>query len=143
MIRRLTPRWRARATIAALALPPLVQLVSIERIAAWIHRSNARARPDDSVDDEALAEWVDRVLNHLPPPWHRTCLRRAVVLQYLLQRTGRPAELRIGVRRDPSGTLLAHAWLTRHDQPCLEPGIDQASSYQVITTLPSRSEQPH
>ena len=142
MIRRLTPRWRTHATIAALVLPPLVQFFSIEKIADWIDLSRSAVPPDDGVDDRALAAWVDRVLAKLPPPWRRTCLRRAVVLQYLLQRCGRPTALHIGVKRDSTGTLLAHAWLTRGDQLYLEPGIDQASSYQVITTLPTRREQP-
>ena len=36
------------------------------------------------VADTSLAEWVDRVLGMLPPPWRRTCLKRALVLLYLV-----------------------------------------------------------
>jgi hypothetical protein len=136
MIRRLTPRWRLRATGAALLLPPLIHLVSLERIAAWIGRSQA-AGSDPSVDDAALAEWVDRVLSRLPPPWKHTCLRRALVLHYLLHRAGRPAGLRIGVRRDENQALAAHAWLVNQgEQPYLEPNHEHAESYQVLAAFP-------
>lgn len=139
MSRRLTPGWRLRATLAALALPPLIHLVSLERIDRWIGR-RGRPHPDASVDDASLAEWVDRLLRRLPPPWRRTCLKRAIVLHYLLRRAGRPAELRIGVRRDERSNLAAHAWLVRGEQPCLERGDDHVASYQVLAAFPSRGE---
>lgn len=141
MIRRLTPRWRIRATLAALALPPLVHLVPLDRIARWIARRRMPPQSDDAVDDRALAEWVDRVLNRLPPPWRRTCLKRAVVLHYLVRRAGRAAELRIGVRRDEHDALAAHAWLARDDVPYLEPGADHVGSYQLLTAFPSAGER--
>ncbi len=137
MIRRLTPRWRIRATLAALALPPLVHLAPLDHIARWIARTRMPPTPDDTVDDPALAEWVDRVLDRFPPPWRRTCLKRALVLHYLVHRAGRSAELRIGVRRDEHGSLVAHAWLARNDVPYLEAGANQVSSYQLLTTFPS------
>lgn len=139
MIRRLTPGWRIRATLTALVLPPLVYLVPLDRIARWISRSRIPLTPDDAVDDRALAEWADRVLDRLPPPWHHTCLKRAVVLHYLLHRAGRPAELRIGVRRGTNATLAAHAWLVRDDAPYLEVGANQIGSYQLLAAFPAAS----
>lgn len=136
MIRRLTPRWRLRATVAALALPPLVHLVSLDRISRWIERERYPAPPDGTVDDAALAEWVDRVLSRLPPPWKHTCLRRALVLHYLLRRAGRPAGLRIGVRRDADRALAAHAWLVHGEEPYLEPATGAVGTYQVLAAFP-------
>ena len=137
MIMRLTPRWRLRATFAAVVFPPLVHLLSLERITDWISPSWAPPSPDATVDDRALAAWVDRVLNRLPPPWRRTCLKRALVLHYLIHRAGRVAELRIGVRRDERAELAAHAWLVRDSLPYLETGADHLDSYQLLTTFPS------
>jgi hypothetical protein len=137
MIRRLTPRWRLRASLAAVVLPPLVHLVSLERITGWIDARPEPAEPDATVDDAALAEWVDRVLTRLPPPWRRTCLKRALVLHYLLHRAGRPATLIIGVRRDEHDALAAHAWLAQAGAPYLESAADQVASYQVLTAFPS------
>jgi hypothetical protein len=142
MTRRLTPAWRARATITSLVFPPLVHLVSLDRLTAWIERSRSVAPADGTVDDDALAEWVDRVLTWLPPPWRRTCLKRALVLHYLLHRAGRPAELVIGVRRDEQNELAAHAWLAHTGTPYLETGADHVASYQVLTAFPSSFRKP-
>lgn len=137
MSRRLTPAWRLRATLASAVLPPLIHLASLPRISRWIEGSAKPLTPDPTVDDASLAEWVDRVLTRLPPPWRRTCLRRALVLHYLLHRAGRPAELVIGVRRDEHNQLAAHAWLAHGGIPYLESGADQVASYQVLTAFPS------
>ena len=136
MTRRLTPAWRLRATLASAIFPPLVHLMSLERINRWIEGRKPPAS-DAGVDDASLAEWVDRVLTSLPPPWRRTCLKRALVLQYLLHRAGRPAELVIGVRRDERNELAAHAWLAHGGTPYLESGADHVASYQVLTAFPS------
>lgn len=138
MSRRLTPSWRIRATLAALALPPLIHVVSLDRLTRWIARSAPPPEPDATVDDESLAEWVDRVLRRLPPPWRKTCLRRALVLHYLVHRAGRPAELRIGVRRDDRNALAAHAWLVRDEKLYLESGTEHVASYQVLTVFPNQ-----
>ena len=134
MKRRLTPRWRARATCAALVFPPLLHLASLERLTAWIERR--RPAKNTEVWDVALAEWVDRVLAVLPPPWRRTCLKRALVLQYLIRRAGGSATLQVGVRRDAAGALVAHAWLTRDGVAYLEPATERIDTFQVLATFP-------
>jgi hypothetical protein len=136
MIRRLTPGWRLRATLAAIALPPLVHLVSLVRLGEWIESRPRPAVPDATVDDPALSEWVDRVLRKLPWPWKHTCLKRAITLHYLLHRAGRPVQLVIGVRRDEHAELAAHAWLARADEPYLERGAADLGSYQILTSFP-------
>jgi transglutaminase superfamily protein len=130
----LSPAWRLRATTAALLFPPLVYLVSLKRLTAWVERrSAANAGP---VWDVALAEWVDRVLRRLPPPWRHTCLKRALTLQYLIRRAGRQVQLKVGVRRNAAGELLAHAWLVRDGELYLEPGTEHAESFQVLASFP-------
>lgn len=133
MTRRLTPGWRIRATVAVVAFPIAMHAVSLDRINRWILARPSRRGED--VDDLALALWVDRVLHRLPPPWRHTCLKRALTLHYLLHRAGRPAELRIGVRRDMHGALAAHAWLVRGEVLCLEPNASQPADYQVLATF--------
>ena len=138
---RLSPRWRIRATGAALVFPPLVHLVSLERLTAWIERRRPAADPE--VWDVALAEWVERVLAVLPPPWRRTCLKRALVLQYLIRRAGGSAALQVGVRRDGAGALVAHAWLTRNGTAYLEPATERLDTFQVLATFPGTTAEPH
>jgi hypothetical protein len=40
-----------------------------------------------------------------------TCLTQALAGEVLLRRAGYPAEVRIGVAKDPAGKLEAHAWV--------------------------------
>lgn len=130
---RLSPGWRLKATAAALVFPPLLHAVSLASLTRWTLRRPARPAPDPNAAEADLAEWIDRLLSRLPRPWRKSCLKRAFVLYYLLRRTGRPAELRIGVRRDQEGKLAAHAWLVRNGVPILEEGADHISAYQVLT----------
>lgn len=132
----LSPGWRLRATAAALVFPPLLHAVSLASLTRWIERRPARTSPHPAADEILLAGWVDRLLSRLPGPWRKSCLKRALVLYYLLRRGGRPAELRIGVRRDQEGKLAAHAWLVRQGVPVLEEGADHVDSYQVLTGFP-------
>jgi hypothetical protein len=116
--------------------------VSVDRLVKWIGRSAPRIPADDSADAAALAAWTDRIMRRMPPPWRRTCLKRALVVYYLLHRAGMPAGLRIGVRYGESRELVAHAWLVRGDEPFLEWGPERTSEYQVLATLPKADEVP-
>jgi len=65
---------------------------------------------------------------HLYP---MTCLRRSLVLQWLLGRAGIPVELKLGVRREAQG-ISAHAWIEYRGEPVGEPeGIEQYARLQV------------
>lgn len=44
------------------------------------------------------------------------CLPQAIVGELLLVRLGVPAEMRIGVSKDPAGRLLAHAYVAAGDR---------------------------
>lgn len=127
-------RWKARTLLAALALPPLLSAVSFARIARWIGRRQPTRGPVPP--DADLAAWTETVLRRLPPPWRYTCLRRGIVLYYLLRKADRDARLHIGVRRDAEGAFVAHAWLTRRGVLLLEPAANQADQYRVIASFP-------
>ena len=127
-------RWKARTVVAALALPPLLSLVSFARLARWVaRRPPARGAAPSEAD---LAAWAETFLRRLPPPWRYTCLRRGIVVYYLLRRAGAPATLHIGVRRSERGEFIAHAWLTRGGALLLEPPANQPAQYRVIASFP-------
>lgn len=127
-------RWKARTVIAALALPPLLSAMSFARLARWVGGRRATRAP--APPDADLAEWTETVLRRLPPPWRYTCLRRGIVLYYLLRKAGRQATLHIGVRRDDHGAFVAHAWLTRAGALLLEPPTNDPARYRVIASFP-------
>ena len=78
---------------------------------------------------------MNDVLRRLPPPWRYTCLRRGIVMYYLLRHAGRPAQLHIGVRKS-GGALQAHAWLVMNGAPYLEPDREEHAAFQVIASFP-------
>ncbi|HEX8319974.1 lasso peptide biosynthesis B2 protein [Longimicrobium sp.] len=57
-------------------------------------------------------------------PWKRTCLYRSVAECLVLRRYGVPAVVRIGVKSEGSGQILAHAWVVPN--PAAEPPAPDA-----------------
>lgn len=101
----------------------------------WLQRAAASgARP--GVPSPAAAAEVrrlDRLVRiaarrHLYP---MTCLRRSLVLQWLLGRAGVPVELKLGVRREGQG-IAAHAWIEYQGEPVGEPeDVEQFARFQL------------
>ncbi len=65
--------------------------------------------------------WIVRTAgrNHFHP---MSCLRRALVLQWLLGKRGIQTDLRFGAR-SVEGQLQAHAWLERNGKLVSEPEV--------------------
>lgn len=124
--------WRVRGAVAAILLPPLPRFISLSTLTRWIERPSRPGRLPWAAEAH-LAEWVDRIQRRLPGPWKSTCLSRSLVLHYLLHRAGRPAELRIGVRRESDRRLVAHAWLVRDGQPILGHGAEHEGAWQPLS----------
>jgi hypothetical protein len=128
--------WRIRATAAALLFPPLVHLVSLQRL---MRAPPARGPRQLDLDDAALAAYVDRLLRRLPWPWRHTCLKRSSTLFVLLRRAGRPVQLCVGARRGSTGEFQAHAWLTMNGQVYLESDPQIAPTHTVIARFPAEA----
>lgn len=133
--------WKVRATLAIIVIPPLLELLSLDRLQHHLARvARLGIVGGTAPQDRVAAQWVDRQLDRLPPPWKRTCLRRAAVLYFLIRGQRRPVELCIGVKRIiETGELLAHAWLLLDDALYLEPPFttDVVSEYTLLARFPS------
>lgn len=68
------------------------------------------------------------------------CLRRALVLGYLLGREGMRSELRIGVRRSEAG-LTAHAWLEYQGAALGEPQEIESRFAPLLSREAREAEQ--
>ena len=65
----------------------------------------------DSLRMERIYRQVTRAASH-PACFDMSCLRRAIVLRFLLRMAGIEATLVYGVRKQPGNAgILAHAWL--------------------------------
>ena len=49
---------------------------------------------------------------HRYVPWNTECYTQALTAKYLLRRRGVPSLLTIGFKKDESGEVQGHAWLT-------------------------------
>ena len=63
------------------------------------------------------------------------CLPRALALQALLRQAGVASELRIGVAKNPKGSLVAHAWVDCDGEPFLRD--EDLSPYTPLSPLPN------
>ena len=111
--------WGLDAPARAAALAALWRL----GVVTWGLRtrgfSDIQARLDSVTESRApaapvpttqLAYLVVRVAEGAP--WRTTCLHRTFALTWMLRERGVPAEMRIGVGREPADeALLFHAWV--------------------------------
>lgn len=65
-------------------------------------------------------------------PYRANCLKRALVLWWLLARRGMAADIKIGVNKD-DGTLRVHAWVEYEDAILLdtEDGVERFSTFEA------------
>lgn len=113
------------ATRAALWLFPFG---FVQRVAARLER---RRLPEPANPDAARrVVWAVEVASRYIPA-SKNCLNRALTAKVLLARHGLSTQLRIGVRRDSAGDLLAHAWVETADGVLIGnmPGL---SSYALL-----------
>ena len=94
-----------------------VLTLAAARVTTWalpfnLARRLVVARPRGAVADSFTHEQIGWAIAHaqrLVPL--ATCLPQALTAESLLHRNGRPAVLRLGVKRPASGKFIAHAWV--------------------------------
>jgi hypothetical protein len=99
-----------RAAGLLLAARMALLLLPLRRVLEFASRVPETDRnPRDDPFLQRMSWAVDVVARRLFP--RNPCLTQAVVVQRLFRKRGRPAELRIGVRKEHGATLEAHAWV--------------------------------
>ena len=122
-LRALTPAER-RLLIVAFAATPLVAggltVFGFRRLHAamsrWPRPRSARFPTERAASARAVS--VSRVVGIAAGrgPFRASCLRRSLLLWWLLKRDGIETILRVGVNRE-SGALHAHAWVEYRGRP--------------------------
>ncbi len=135
---RLLRRWFAlplseqwRLLQLGLMLPVvagLLRMLGVMRCARLMQRSNSR-RPTHPATVSEM-QYAQRLAELAAIAGRRnavrtTCLRQALLLQWLLRRRGLAAELRIGVRKQDAA-LDAHAWVELDGVALGEPDLAHA-----------------
>ena len=115
--------WKvAGASFLLLAVDLGLRALPFRRVLALTDPTSRRARAGQEGDPVPVIRRYRRVVeiaarNHLYP---MLCLRRALVLRWLLGRQGIVTRLRLGVRRDAE-KIAAHAWLEYEGRPVTDP----------------------
>jgi len=99
----------AHAVVVHLLIAALLRLIGLRRLTAWLAHVSSPGEVRDAAVDAGRVAWAVRTATHLLPAG-RTCLTEALAAQYLLQRRGAAATLRLGVSR-VADVVTAHAWL--------------------------------
>jgi hypothetical protein len=137
----LSAAWLAtRVAWLALALPPQLRGTSAVRVAARLapRRPGGERRPRSL----AAATWLaDRLINRLPWQYGGHCVRRSLLLYYAATRSGYPAEIVFGVRRE-GAALSGHAWLELDGLPFLEPITEPHQAFVEMQRWPPSSKLP-
>lgn len=107
-----------RTVMATALLAPLfaagVRFLGLRRFRRMLRQPVQADSPVGGGDVLRIANLVRAACNRLP--LRVSCLTRSLLLQWLLEREGIRADLRIGVRLVDGG-LQAHAWVEREGQP--------------------------
>jgi hypothetical protein len=107
----------ARAFAGLLFATAAVRLLPFTRLKRWLLSSAApRPRVRAHCAPERII-WA--VATASPYVWGATCLPQALAARALLRRAGHATALHLGVRKDESGHIQAHAWLEHHGEVLL------------------------
>jgi hypothetical protein len=141
--------WQKRAMALAWVSLPIchagLALFGLAKVQAWVlKRPMPSANPSNPAPFglegiRSLGTAVNRAARY--PKIERACLRRSLVLLWLLRRHGVEAKLCIGVRF-LDGALDAHAWVEWHGHPVndrADVGRDFASFGEFVPVQAFRS----
>jgi hypothetical protein len=126
-------------------------LLVIVRLALWllpfrrmwgllVHLNETCGRlPEANVDTMERVVWTVEIASRYVPK--ATCLTQALAVQLLLGCYGCQSQLCIGVSKNTSGQIDAHAWVESQGRVVLGDWIDLAcySALPVLSTSPSDS----
>jgi hypothetical protein len=110
--------WRMRMLIFAsfVLMGPVrcaILLIPFRYIAPMLGKKNGSSSTDvkhETLVKAARIGWAVETVSRFTP-WESKCLVRAITAQILLRGIGTPSTLYLGMAKDKSSQLIAHAWL--------------------------------
>lgn len=142
MLNRLTLRragllFEASLFLAASKLS--LKVIPFKILSGWLGEAMAESAPVASCADSHLLNEIPWALKAIARrfKWSRQCLVQAMAAQWMLQRRGLTGTLYLGVRKDDTNVLAAHAWL-RSGSDILVGGENQPD-FRVVAMFGTRS----
>jgi hypothetical protein len=111
----------------------LIKLIPSKRLTILMgtEMQESPALLDKITQNKALwVGWaINRVSNHIR--WDNKCLTRAITGQYILKLLHIPSTIYLGVAKEDSNKMIAHAWLRSGDQFII--GAEEKDKFQSVT----------
>lgn len=139
------PADERRLLLKAIALIALfrstLELFSFRHAVRLMDRmARRKSAPRDAATPEDLARAIRLASGSMLRD--RPCLPQALALHLLYRRRGIESRLRIGVKKDEHGKLVAHAWVQREDLVVIG-ALPDLHEYTVLPDiLPSSPQTP-
>jgi hypothetical protein len=141
LIRKIDSLRKRPARVLAM-IPPAVLLTLVVRLSLWLIPFRLIRRGAEGAGTlwlmngkftAAQIAWLVRIASRVI--FRATCLTQALTAQVLLNASGLPNQLHIGVAKGDK--FESHAWV-EHDGRVLVGGTLQSAQYAKILTLPGR-----
>jgi hypothetical protein len=143
--RRFSKKERSLFLQALILLPVIALSLRVwglqrtKKVLAWLPSENILLPLEAQAPVVAKTTRMVNIATHYSPLW-TNCLKKSLVLWYLLQRQGITSELRIGVRHD-DGEFTAHAWV-EYQGVVLSDRQNVGQHYTVFNSLISKLNNP-
>lgn len=110
----------------------ITSIYPIRKYAQMLGEMNLESPLILSKDQEASIVMIRRTILRVNryTPWKQTCFTKAFTAKILLSRANISSTLYLGVAKDSSNNLIAHAWLRCGDQ--IITGREQMSKYTPV-----------
>lgn len=105
----------------------------IYRIVNPVHGSPYSGNPANGIRVDQIIWAVNRAGYYLLG--RDSCLRQALTGQFFFNQAGVPATLRIGVKKQSDGSLLAHAWIEKDGQILIGGSDERINRFQQFHDL--------
>jgi hypothetical protein len=101
----------------------------------FMHRMGKRSRtfPQRSMQQDRIVWIIKTISRYLVRP---TCLPQAMTAQTLLTRYGHDTELRIGIKKNTTESITAHAWVADREKILIgdTPDISKYTPFRTLKT---------
>lgn len=122
-----------RALLATIYFRMALFVFKYKRLSKSITVDRSSPAPSTDAPSPIVLSWAVRQSARIVP--FATCLTQALAVQYLLGRHGEEALIRIGVRTNDSGKMMAHAWVIFNETILIGGPQSNIDRYVVMTDL--------
>ena len=131
-------RWTVLEAVLMLAVARVIVAAGLRWCTPWMFRPRPLQEAGEGPPYALVQEMrfaMSVAMNHVP--WRSVCLPTAIAGKLMLHRRGWPSTIHLGVGKQASGDMHAHAWLELWGHV-----ISGADGISTVVPLPASSLSP-